>query len=59
MQLFERIEEMGYSNSSEPLDEDSFLCEQKYLSNAKKITQAVFDLRAMLLKIWAEASELE
>lgn len=59
MSLFEKIEEMGYSNSKDPLDEDSFLSEQKYISNTKKITQAVFDLRAMLLKIWTEAWDLE
>lgn len=27
MKLFEKVEEMGYSNSSGSLDEDSFLCE--------------------------------
>ena len=59
MDLFEKIEEMGYSNSQQSLDEDSFLCEQRYISNTKKITQAVFHLRAMFLKIWTESVDLE
>jgi hypothetical protein len=59
MQLFEKIEEQGYSQKSTSLDEDSFLCEQRYISNTKKITQAVYDLRVMLLKIWSDACDLE
>ena len=50
--LFEKIEEQGTFGSTE---QDSFLYEQRYVTNVNKITHAIYDLRNMLIKIWKEA----
>lgn len=52
---FEMLEEMGGNNTQS----DSFLSEQKYVACTNRITQAIYDLRSLLIRLWREASNLE
>lgn len=50
---FERIE------NGDNIEIDSFLSEQRYVNCTNVMQKALYDLRAMLMKVWKKAIELE
>lgn len=50
------MEELGIKSMP---DFDTFLSEQKYLKCVEKMTNALYDLRALMVDLWGEATFLE